>query len=331
MACLASCCLARVGRNGHAVGFAGAADRSGSAEGQGGTERKRDHRGALRRSRGGYGTKACVIVAGAGRAVAVQVAPGKAHESPHTVPLPEKLSGVPHRVMADRGYSSPALREPRLPRAPPSASKSGTPAQSLPFRSSATKCNSPARSRSTTTATSWSAFGQADLEPPGLRGGEGRSPRGRGSPRRAGAGRARSGSIPAWAGEPPWSACGKVSSRVDPRVGGGASKPSARKLCAMGRSPRGRGSLGAGFGAALLGGSIPAWAGEPHLPRDHAASPRVDPRVGGGAALDTTQFIGGLGRSPRGRGSPTTRRAAGGLAGSIPAWAGEPRRSLRRA
>src|SRR3954466_7845234 len=42
---------------------------------------------ALGRSRGGYGTKACVIADGLGRAVAFILAPGQAHELPHAVPL----------------------------------------------------------------------------------------------------------------------------------------------------------------------------------------------------------------------------------------------------
>ena len=37
-------------------------------------------REALGRSRGGYGTKACVIADGRGRAVAFALAPGQAHE-----------------------------------------------------------------------------------------------------------------------------------------------------------------------------------------------------------------------------------------------------------
>jgi transposase len=39
-------------------------------------------REALGRSRGGYGTKACVIADGRGRAIAFALAPGQAHELP---------------------------------------------------------------------------------------------------------------------------------------------------------------------------------------------------------------------------------------------------------
>ncbi len=66
---------------------------------------------ALGRSRGGYGTKACVIADSAGRAVAFAIAPGQAHELPQAVPLLARLPDVPGWVVADRGYSSHAFRE----------------------------------------------------------------------------------------------------------------------------------------------------------------------------------------------------------------------------
>src|SRR3954463_14981176 len=78
---------------------------------KGGTSTARDERDALGRSRGGYGTKACVIADGLGRAVAFILAPGQAHELPHAVPLLECLPGVPKWVVADRGLSSHAFRE----------------------------------------------------------------------------------------------------------------------------------------------------------------------------------------------------------------------------
>ena len=66
---------------------------------------------ALGRSRGVFGTKACVIADSGGRAVAFAVAPGQAHELPQAVPLLARLPGVPVWVVADRAYSSHALRE----------------------------------------------------------------------------------------------------------------------------------------------------------------------------------------------------------------------------
>src|SRR3712207_6494573 len=78
---------------------------------KGANSKQRDEREALGRSRGGYGTKACVIADGLGRAVAFILAPGQAHELPHAVPLLECLPGVPQWVVADRGLSSHAFRE----------------------------------------------------------------------------------------------------------------------------------------------------------------------------------------------------------------------------
>nr|WP_322100076.1 transposase [Geminicoccus roseus] len=62
------------------------------------------------RSRGGHGTKACVIADGSGRAVAFSLAPGQAREPPQAIGLLERLPGVPRRVVADHGYASHALR-----------------------------------------------------------------------------------------------------------------------------------------------------------------------------------------------------------------------------
>src|SRR3954447_23319448 len=87
------------------------APQGGGGGKKGATSTARDEREALGRSRGGYGTKACVIADGLGRAVAFILAPGQAHELPHAVPLLERLPGVPKWVVADRGLSSHAFRE----------------------------------------------------------------------------------------------------------------------------------------------------------------------------------------------------------------------------
>ncbi|KQO66341.1 transposase [Methylobacterium sp. Leaf87] len=91
-------------------------ERAGTPEGGGGCQKggsgaERDTREALGRSRGGYGTKACVIADGSGRAIAFRLAPGQAHELPHAVPLLDQLPGVPKWVVGDRGYTSHAFRE----------------------------------------------------------------------------------------------------------------------------------------------------------------------------------------------------------------------------
>ncbi len=77
-----------------------------------GTDRtERDRREALGRSRGGYGTKACVIADGRGRAVAFALAPGQAHELPMAPGLLDCLPEVPGWVVGDRGLASDAFRE----------------------------------------------------------------------------------------------------------------------------------------------------------------------------------------------------------------------------
>src|SRR5215207_9262851 len=115
----------------------------------GATSTERDEREALGRSRGGYGTKACVIADGLGRAVAFILAPGQAHERPQAVPLLERLPGVPQWVVADRGHAST-----------PSASTSGAWARVRRSRPSRTKPRWPARSGSMSIATTWSGSGR---------------------------------------------------------------------------------------------------------------------------------------------------------------------------
>lgn len=72
---------------------------------------QRDHREALGRSRGGYGSKACVIADGQGRAIAFRIVPGQAHELPHAVPLLACLPGIRKWIVADRGYTSHSFRQ----------------------------------------------------------------------------------------------------------------------------------------------------------------------------------------------------------------------------
>jgi transposase len=76
-----------------------------------GTSAQRDRREALGRSRGGFGTKACIVADGRGRAVAFALAPGQAHELPLAPGLLDRLPRVPLWVVGDRGYSSDAFRE----------------------------------------------------------------------------------------------------------------------------------------------------------------------------------------------------------------------------
>ena len=68
-------------------------------------------REALGRSRGGYGTKACVITDGAGRAISFALAPGQAHELPLAPALVDCLPDIPGWVVGDKGYASHAFRQ----------------------------------------------------------------------------------------------------------------------------------------------------------------------------------------------------------------------------
>src|SRR6266568_1147605 len=80
---------------------------------------------------------------------------------------------------------------------------------------------------------------------------EGRSPRARGSPRQRVFHDLLQGSIPACAGEPTTPSRARPTSRVDPRVRGGACTARRWTKTRHGRSPRARGSRHAGAGDPL--------------------------------------------------------------------------------
>ena len=196
----------------------------------------------------------------------------------------------------------------------------------------------------------------------------GLSPRVRGSHRLGTVALQALGSIPACAGEPPSTASSSSAAWVYPRVCGGARYPSQVVPLFRGLSPRVRGSLGRDHAERLYPRSIPACAGEPGMAPAPVAAPGVYPRVCGGAPAPGTsphssrglsprvrgspKSIGagarrvyprvcggavspaytpgsGKGLSPRVRGSHTGRRDPGSRGGSIPACAGEPRRTAR--
>jgi transposase len=77
---------------------------------QGASSAQRDKREALGRSRGGFSTKAAVIVDGSGRAIGFALAPGQAHELPMAPVLLSFLTAMVLWIVADRGYSSHAFR-----------------------------------------------------------------------------------------------------------------------------------------------------------------------------------------------------------------------------
>ncbi len=70
---------------------------------KGGSGARRATGEALRRSRGGHGTKACVIADDSGRAVTFSLTPGQAHELSQVLGLLACLPKVPPWVVADRG------------------------------------------------------------------------------------------------------------------------------------------------------------------------------------------------------------------------------------
>ena len=157
----------------------------------------------------------------------------------------------------------------------------------------------------------------------------GLSPRGRGNRRQRHQDGDHERSIPAWAGKPYVESTSSRTHRVYPRVGGETIPLPKPISSARGLSPRGRGNL-VELGLCLIGlRSIPAWAGKPKrlfVPPD---SRRVYPRVGGETAAqgDMRDYLTGL--SPRGRGNLTHLTLWIDNGGSIPAWAGKPRSTMR--
>ena len=140
---------------------------------------------------------------------------------------------------------------------------------------------------------------------------------------------ARSGSIPAGAGEPAWRLPSRHRRGVYPRGCGGARVASSAGMSTTGLSPRVRGSPHHHARQQRRGGSIPAGAGEPHGNNSEAVSVWVYPRGCGGAPLRRLAKRGWLGLSPRVRGSRRRNEGRRSGYGSIPAGAGEPTASRR--
>ena len=158
----------------------------------------------------------------------------------------------------------------------------------------------------------------------------GLSPRVRGNPNAIAITPVISGSIPACAGEP-----GKRTPRaalftVYPRVCGGTLAEEVAWESAAGLSPRVRGNLMGGRAGVGSERSIPACAGEPIARRLPLTKEPVYPRVCGGTDQENTgsPLSGGL--SPRVRGNLRRVALDADYEGSIPACAGEPRRSAPR-
>ena len=155
-------------------------------------------------------------------------------------------------------------------------------------------------------------------------GSDGLSPRVRGNPqpRSPPIGAARS--IPACAGEPSMPRRSSMPRRVYPRVCGGTCRPRAQSGVVEGLSPRVRGNPAPGRGVGVVGGSIPACAGEPGLFVSNPLKVAVYPRVCGGTRRFGFRRVGDEGLSPRVRGNLVQVAFAFVGGGSIPACAGEP-------
>ena len=134
-------------------------------------------------------------------------------------------------------------------------------------------------------------------------------------------------SIPAWAGKPARVCSPCCWRRVYPRVGGETSRGAAARPRSEGLSPRGRGNLERGYRKETDRRSIPAWAGKPRSSGMAGRGPEVYPRVGGETTATAAPGCGSPGLSPRGRGNHPVVRAGLGEHGSIPAWAGKPRKA----
>ena len=152
----------------------------------------------------------------------------------------------------------------------------------------------------------------------------GLSPRVRGNQPSLGGLPTWAGSIPASAGEPRTAASPTPAMRVYPRECGGTAAPSSSPGTLPGLSPRVRGNRHVEHEAHVLGGSIPASAGEPGTRSPSSATCRVYPRECGGTPFDPAIKRSFSGLSPRVRGNPSRESRERSSGGSIPASAGEP-------
>ena len=157
--------------------------------------------------------------------------------------------------------------------------------------------------------------------------GQGLSPRVRGNRGISAAIWTRGRSIPACAGEPSLRMSSPPLFPVYPRVCGGTVKQQRSPRRLSGLSPRVRGNPVNSLAHAAGVGSIPACAGEPGALCASFRNARVYPRVCGGTPGDYLCRIHRQGLSPRVRGNPAAGEADLAFCGSIPACAGEPRKT----
>ncbi len=153
---------------------------------------------------------------------------------------------------------------------------------------------------------------------------KGLSPRARGNLASGHGGDAGGGSIPACAGEPSRVASRGCRGTVYPRVRGGTGYLPQSVAPSWGLSPRARGNPAIIESRRCWSGSIPACAGEPPTCSATRAGTTVYPRVRGGTSKPVRRNSIPKGLSPRARGNLDGLSGLRGIAGSIPACAGEP-------
>ena len=134
-------------------------------------------------------------------------------------------------------------------------------------------------------------------------------------------------SIPAGAGNPASAPTATYPCRVHPRGCGESRKGTPEAQRFHGPSPRVRGILRLRHLPLVGAGSIPAGAGNPRRPVCPPATSGVHPRGCGESAVWTLTPEAVAGPSPRVRGIRPARLRHAGRGGSIPAGAGNPRRS----
>ena len=155
--------------------------------------------------------------------------------------------------------------------------------RSIPARAGEPPRTLPPRSRS---AVYPRAGGGTRTLPPAPASRSGLSPRGRGNrPVRLDGHDARR-SIPARAGEPSRAPSRAAVPGVYPRAGGGTTILASGAGSVSGLSPRGRGNRFPPRAMLIVGGSIPARAGEPTTAGPTSVSLKVYPRAGGGTNTD---------------------------------------------
>ena len=132
------------------------------------------------------------------------------------------------------------------------------------------------------------------------------------------------GSIPAYAGDPPYRRVRPTWARVYPRLRGGSAPRSRANWRVEGLSPPTRGIRRGCAGGGAQRGSIPAYAGDPHRALADAFIPKVYPRLRGGSKILSMQSLIQRGLSPPTRGIHSVTDDEAMIIRSIPAYAGDP-------